>query len=227
MNSGRVKERLRALGADLCGVAGVDRFWDAPEGYHPLDVLPTCRSVIVFGVRIAAGTLACRTAVPYTVVRNVLSDRMDKMAVQFCSEMEEAGVLAVPTRTNGSELDPRTGRWRSIVSAKHAAQAAGLGTIGRHSLLITPEFGSLVWLSVVLTEAELEPDSMQERLCNDCGLCVKACPVHALEGAEVAQDKCWEHAFGEVNGDWRIGCHRCRDACPFCFGARNSGFRRS
>lgn len=35
-----IKERLYELGADLCGIAGVDRFGEAPEGYHPLDVLP-------------------------------------------------------------------------------------------------------------------------------------------------------------------------------------------
>lgn len=35
------------------------------------------------------------------------------------------------------------------------AQAAGLGTIGRHSLLITPEFGSMIWLGAVLCEQEL------------------------------------------------------------------------
>ena len=45
----QVKEILLGLGADLCGIAGIDRFIDAPEGYHPTDVLPTCRSVISFG----------------------------------------------------------------------------------------------------------------------------------------------------------------------------------
>lgn len=39
-----IKERLYELGADLCGIAGVDRFGEAPEGYHPLDVcLPANR----------------------------------------------------------------------------------------------------------------------------------------------------------------------------------------
>ncbi|MGB8454273.1 MAG: hypothetical protein WCD89_18315 [Anaerocolumna sp.] len=142
-----IKERLYHLGADMCGIAGLDRFSEAPEGYHPSDVLPTCKSVIVFVNRFLTGTLACRTAVPYTVVRNILSDKMDKMAVQFCIDLEKEGILAIPARTNGSEWDENTGRFRSIVSAKHAAQAAGLGTIGRHSLLITPEYGSMVWLS--------------------------------------------------------------------------------
>lgn len=221
-----IKERLYELGADLCGIAGVDRFGEAPEGYHPLDVLPSCQSVIVFACRFPAGTLACKTGVPYTVVRNILSDKMDKMAVQFCADMEKFHVLAVPLRTNGSEMDEKTGRWRSIVSAKHAAQAAGLGTIGRNTLLLTPEYGSMVWLSVILTELALEADELKADICNNCNLCVEICPVNALESPEMNQNACWDYAFGEVKGDWRISCHRCRDICPFLLGTENKAMNR-
>jgi len=226
MNTKEIKEKLYELGADLCGVASVDRFSEAPEGYHPLDVLPTCKSVIVFAIRFVAGTLVCNTAVPYTVVRNILSDKMDKIAVQFCIDMEKEGILAIPTRTNGSEYDEKTGRFRNIVSAKHAAQAAGLGTIGRHSLLITPEYGSMVWLSVILTELEQEADSLKPPICNDCNLCVDICPVNAVDNIEINQNACWDYAFGEVKKDWRISCHKCRDICPYLFGSKNIIFKR-
>jgi epoxyqueuosine reductase len=227
MIANKVKERLYQLGADMCKIASIDRFFEAPEGYHPLDVLPTCKSVIVFANRFLAGTLACKTAVPYTVVRNILTDRMDKIAVQFCLDLEKEGILAVPTRTNGSEWDEKTGRFRSIVSAKHAAQAAGLGTIGRHSLLITPEYGSMVWLSVILTEIELEPDALQKPICNACNLCVEVCPVHALDNDELNQSICWDYAFGEVKMDWQISCHKCRDICPYNLGTKNIEFKRA
>ncbi len=46
-------------------------------------------------------------------------------------------------------MDTKTQRWRSIISQKHAAQAAGIGTIVRNTQLITPEFGSMVWLGCV------------------------------------------------------------------------------
>jgi epoxyqueuosine reductase QueG len=226
MTAQDIKKKLFDLGADLCGISSIDRFNGAPSGYHPLDILPTCQSVIVFAIRFVSGTIACKSAVPYTVVRNVLSDKMDKIAVQFCIDMEKMGILAIPTRTNDSEWDENTGRWRNIISAKHAAEAAGLGTIGRHSLLITPEFGSMVWLSVILTEIELEPDELKERVCNNCGLCVQICPVNALELDVVNQSACWDYAFGEVNQDWRIRCHKCRDICPFNFGTENRIFKR-
>ena len=39
IDSTKVKEIIKILGADLCGIASLDRFADAPEGYHPTDVL--------------------------------------------------------------------------------------------------------------------------------------------------------------------------------------------
>lgn len=212
----------------MCGIASVDRFKDAPEGYHPLDVLPTCKSVISFACRFPAGTLACKTAVPYTRVRNSITPKMDSIALDFCIEMEKNGILAVPIPTNEDQYDPNTSRYRSIISQKHAAQAAGLGTIGRHSLLITPEFGSMVWLGSVLTEAELEPDELKAEVCNDCNLCVEVCPVNALEHKEINQKNCCDYAFGEneKTKDWQISCHKCRDICPHNLGSKNKMFKR-
>lgn len=75
----QVKEILFGLGADLCGIASIDRFNDAPKGYHPTDVLPTCKSVISFGCKFPIGTLSCNTPVPYTRVRNSITPKMDAM----------------------------------------------------------------------------------------------------------------------------------------------------
>ena len=220
----KVKEIMFSLGADLCGIASIDRFANAPTGYHPLDILPTCKSVISFGCRFPVGILICKSDIPYTRVRNSITPKMDAIALDFCIEMEKHQVVCVPIPTNESQWDKNTGRWRSIVSQKHAAQAAGLGTIGRHSLLITPEFGSMVWLGAILCEREFEPDEMKEPLCDNCNLCVDVCPVNALEGSELKQQTCYEFAFGddEEKQTWRISCHKCRDICPYNLGSQNS-----
>lgn len=224
IDSQEVKEILFSLGADLCGIAGIDRFASAPKGCHPSDVMPECRSVIAFGCRFPVGTLLCKSGVPYTRVRNSMTAKLDAMALDLCIEMEKRGALCAPIPTNESQWDAGTGRWRSAVSLKHAAQAAGLGAIGRHSLLITPEFGSMVWLGVVLCGEDLEPDEVRASPCDDCRLCVEACPVNALEAPEIDQQACWDFAFGDdpETRTWRISCHRCRDICPYNLGSRNS-----
>ena len=224
INSRSVKDLLFSLGADLCGIASLDRFAGAPEGYHPSDVFPACRSVISFGCRFPAGALLCPSPVPYTRIRNSITAKLDAIALDACIELEKQGSLCVPVPTNESQWDKNTSRWRSIVSQKHAAQAAGLGTIGRHSLLITPEYGSMIWLGAVLCDRELEADAPAEPICDGCGLCVERCPVHALDREEINQQACWDHAFGE-DGEtrvWCISCHICRDVCPYHLGSHHA-----
>lgn len=89
IDSTKVKEILFSLGADLCGIASIDRFSDAPKGYHPLDVLPTCKSVISFACRFPVGTLVCNSDIPYTRVRNSITPKLDAIALDFCIEMEK------------------------------------------------------------------------------------------------------------------------------------------
>ena len=114
------------------------------------------------GCRFPVGTLFCESHTPYTQVRNTITPKMDMIALNFCMEMERYGIMCVPIPTNESQWDRKTNRWRSIVSQKHAAEAAGLGTIGRHSLLITPEFGSMVWLGTVVVKLCCVPKNLKQ-----------------------------------------------------------------
>jgi len=225
LNANEIKKILYDMGADLCGIASIDRFGDAPEGYHPRDVLPSCESVIVFAKRSAKATLRCNTTVPYTIVRNLLTAELDRMSVLFCGQLEQHGIAAVPTgAVSHSGPDERTGRWRSIVSAKHSAVAAGLGWIGKNTLLITPEYGNMVWLCAVLTDAVLKPDPLLPgHPCeNGCSLCIDRCPVGALGDPEMKQLDCFAHAFHVDGGQLTIMCHTCRSVCPHCLGSKNA-----
>jgi len=222
INTQQVKESAYGLGADLCGIASVDRFQKAPEGFHPCDVLHDCKSVIVIGVRFLKSTLDAKSTIPYTVVRNELSVKMNLMAIQLASILEKNGICAVPTGAIGpDEYDQKTGKYRGIISLKHAAVLAGLGKIGKNTLLVNREFGNMVWLNAVLTTANLDGDPIAAyKACiPNCTLCLDSCPVKALDGVSMNQKDCWHYAFGEKDGgEWRIKCFLCRKICPNCLG---------
>jgi len=68
------------------------------------------------------------------------------------------------------------------LSLRHAAVAAGLGVFGRHNLVIHPRFGSRLSFTGLLTELPLASDPpVREELCDNCNLCVEACPGRALD----------------------------------------------
>ena len=68
------------------------------------------------------------------------------------------------------------------VSLRHAAYAAGLGVFGRHNIIIHPKMGSKVMFTAILTDLKIEADKpLTDDICNNCGICVKNCPVNALD----------------------------------------------
>ena len=92
MDSNNLKQIFYDLGTDICGIASIDRFNEAPEGFNPIDTLPSCKSVIVFGKKFLKGTLDCKNTVPYTIVRNLLSDILDIISVDFCNIIDRKGI---------------------------------------------------------------------------------------------------------------------------------------
>lgn len=99
---------------------------------------------------------------------------------------------------------------------KHAGELAGLGFIGKNTLLVNQEFGNMIWLGGVLVSLDLQPDDLSSHGClKGCDICLKGCPVGALDGVTIDQKKCREHSF-----DWSPGggmiytCNRCRVLCP-------------
>jgi epoxyqueuosine reductase len=109
------------------------------------------------------------------------------------------------------------------------AARAGLGWIGKHTNLITEEFGSWVFIGELLLNLELEYEQMQiADQCGTCTLCLDACPTGAItEPYVVDSNLCISHATiesrapqisGEVAGKlegWLYGCDICQDVCPW------------
>jgi epoxyqueuosine reductase len=224
IDSSLVKETAIELGALLCNIASAESFSQAPEGFHPRDVLPSCKSVVVLARRFNPSTLNAKSTSPYTVVRNDISAEMNHLAVALADFITAEGRDAVPIGSIGpDEYDAKSGRYRGTISLKHAAELAGMGRIGRNTLLVNDRYGNMIWLSAVLTSAALEPDppAAYETCIPGCTLCVDNCPVRALDGEWLDQLACSKHAFGAKDGgDWKIHCFTCRKICPNCLGIK-------
>ena len=113
--------------------------------------------------------------------------------------------------------------WKGEVSHKAVAKSAGLGWIGRSTLLVTPKLGPRVFLVTVLTDMPLSPGTPMENMCGTCRMCVLACPRNALKGArfqdhpEIVEQAIEVETCGAlVNRTWKDGsmCYECMLACP-------------
>ncbi|MEO8574847.1 MAG: tRNA epoxyqueuosine(34) reductase QueG [Pyrinomonadaceae bacterium] len=114
------------------------------------------------------------------------------------------------------------------VMEKAWAVRAGLGWIGKHSNVITKEFGSWIFLGEILLNLDLDYDEPIADHCGSCTACIEACPTDAIvEPFVVDSTKCISYATIELRSDdlpdnisphlngWLYGCDICQDVCPW------------
>lgn len=227
ITANRVKQAAMDFGADLCGIAAVSSFGGAPAGFHPTDVFPECRSIIVLARRFPHSSLQGRSNVPYTLVRNLLVTQMDQLACQLSDWLEQNDVTAmpIPSAEPYEYWNAENRHGRGIISLKHSAVLAGLGIMGKNTLLVNNKYGNMIWLSAVLTGCHLEPDPRADyQPCPEkCRICLDICPVQALDGATINQSRCRSQSGASSDGGgWYLACNLCRKSCPRHLGIKNN-----
>lgn len=220
ITSGDVKKKAKKLGADLCGIAPADRFGGAPEGFRPTDVYPACRSVIVLANRLPPAIFEARSRSPYTLVCATERVRaLDTVAVELCNWLYDSGVNAIPVPSDApyDYWDAARKHGKGIISLKHAAELAGLGRIGKNTLLVNEKYGNMLNFGAVLADAQLTPDrQVKKTYCIEaCRKCIEACPSGALDGVTADQKRCREHTYHpNARGHDIVWCSECRRVCP-------------
>lgn len=219
LTSAIAKEYGIRAGASVVGIASAKDFGLAPDGFKPTDVLPECLSVIVLGATFSPEVLS--SVADYTANRNEMLSAMTTMAKVVAKQLKSDGYQTKAISAAGGKWVDGDGRKEQFgyISLKHAAEIAGLGVIGRNYLLTHPQYGNLLWLSAVLTDAELVPDQrIQSAMCDSCNKCVEACPVGALDNPASFGRKGCSKFFTIEDRKFKVKCFLCRTVCPHGLG---------
>ncbi len=140
---------------------------------------------------------------------------------QVEAKIHEAACGPEPALVTRSYVD--TGPIVERVFAKYA----GVGWIGKNTCIINQQIGSWLFLGVILTSLELQPDLPALDRCGTCTRCIEACPTDAFLGPyQLDSNRCIAYLTIEKRGsipeDMRagigrhvFGCDICQDVCPW------------
>ena len=221
--SSLLKELGPELDADVVGVAALGDWKGTRLEETALRLLPQAKSVVVIAKEIYPEILDLTSPERITGAVSLndvlyhnseyMNGRLNEAVYDITKAFRQRGLKALPLAAAGCPYDARF--QEAVFSFKHAAEAAGLGRMGWHSLLITPEFGPRVRLACCLTEAELEPTRANfDNECASCGICLEICPAKAIFEPEAGEpyvlNKYACCSFLSAAG----GCSQCMKLCP-------------
>lgn len=218
-----IKTLIINMGADLCGIALPERFEGAPDGFHPRDIYSDCRSVIVFLKRLPPDVLYASSCIPYTHVNDLITRQVDDLTLAISLKLTEIGIgnVLIPSDDPYEYWEPDRLYGRAILSLRHAGYLAGLGLLGKNTLLINKQYGNMIQLGAILVDTKLKQDPLAEyQTCPDkCSLCLDSCPAGALDGITVDQQACRPISIVTNSKGYKIkGCYQCRYTCPLSTG---------
>jgi len=215
----RIHQLLKAMGADLIGFGDVTGL--APHGY---------RRAVVAAIALPLDIIDEIPIGPtpdYMETYNAYNARLDDMSNAVADLLAQEGHRTLSLCRKNAPWTHET--MASPFPYKTAATRAGLGWIGKCALLVTPEYGSAVRLTVTLTDAPLEvAQPITQSRCGDCTACMEACPGDAVQGTLweagmprdrlvdiPACDKAASDCAEKTLGRRTTICGRCFAACPY------------
>lgn len=190
------------------------------ELFNCTDFIEDAKAVIVVATNSYFGKMAPRVNEKKNPVGEIGDFYLNDNIIN--SGMEKTGKIVNFLKSNGYEAEvPFVG-----FSQKAKAAEAGIGKIGKNTLVINEKYGSWLTLSTIITNAPLEPDTPAKDDCGECNICVQACPTGALSKPyNLNVSKCITyflcHLKREIPKEYRetigvrIGnCTICSDVCP-------------
>ncbi|RAK06182.1 epoxyqueuosine reductase [Halanaerobium saccharolyticum] len=144
---------------------------------------------------------------------NYLQDKLEKLAAEMQQKLDQNFNYKIFVDT-------------APFLERALARKAGIGFIGKNSMLINPEFGSFLFLGEIFTDLEMEPDPPLEIDCGECQICIKNCEGQALKAEYLLDaEDCISYLTqkkGILNqkevkkiGAHIWGCDACQEKCPY------------
>lgn len=214
------------IGVDLMGVLAVEPDSHPDFIYGVKTFLPKAKAAIIIANEMASETTNLIKHPMKYMGKPKTGEMLETHVKAVTSELELANLklarvlkregyrsIALPSRG----LPMRPAQMKAALSYCHVAEAAGMGTIGTHSFLITPEFGTRVRLGCLLTEAPLRTTKRLDPVddCTHCLDCVKICPVGAISSPGPGLRYQVDGARCKFYREKVDNCGLCQKACSF------------
>ena len=239
-----LKDEAAAVGFDVAGITRVDPSWNAADRLdaflaegrhgtmtwmaterrrHPAAMWAEAKSALVVGKNygpdldpLAALERRDRAAISVYAQGDDYHDVLKKRLKQLGRAFAERHRCEVRVFVDTAPL-----------MEKPLAERAGAGWQGKHTNLVSREFGSWLFLGVLLTDLDLEPDAPGEDHCGACRACLDICPTSAFPAPyQLDARRCLsyltiEHKgpvpleFREAMGNRIYGCDDCLAVCPW------------
>jgi epoxyqueuosine reductase len=244
--AGKIRRKARELGFDLVGIASAEpsryrdylRQWldDGQAGTmeyltqrfeeraDPAQYFPDAKSVVCVAVNYHARldpVAATPSGARGRIARYALGDDYHQIIKDRLHDLADWLRDAVPEARTRCAVDT------APVMEKELAARAGVGWIGKNTLVIHPDIGSWLLLGEMLTTLELPVDEPAINRCGTCTRCLDACPTAAITAPyELDARKCISYLTIEHRqdiadelhapiGDWVYGCDICQEVCPW------------
>lgn len=241
-----IRAEAKALGFDLCRFTDLDDAWPAAarlEAYvaqgrhgemgwmeetlerrrHPRGMWADARSAIVLGVNYGP------ESDPLEVLQHP-----DRGAISVYAQGDDYhDLIKSRLKALGRWMQQRFGGELKVfvdtapLMEKPLAERAGVGWQGRHTNLVSREFGSWLFLGSILTTLELEPDAAEPVHCGSCTACLEVCPTNAFPAPfQLDARRCISYLTIELKGPIPLefrpmlgnriyGCDDCLAVCPW------------
>jgi epoxyqueuosine reductase QueG len=210
-----LKELARQEGMSLFGVADLKPI---RETFHPSlqDLASGLPYGISLGLCLSNAILDQLQGGPTLIYKHhykAANYRLDQVALRFVHHIQERGYSALPIPA--SQMVDWEGQ-KGHLSHKLIGKFAGLGWIGRSSLLVNPQYGARVRYVTILTEMPLRSDIPLSHDCGKCRSCISLCPAGAISEDGYDMPRCVEKLkeFSSHHGIGVLICGMCVQACP-------------